>query len=76
MIRYVTELDLIDGKSIRFVVPSTVAPLYDPALGHLQTPDRTNNKYVQNTSYQVSFQIHVERSKHHEYIFFNLRRRR
>ncbi|CAF4335289.1 unnamed protein product, partial [Rotaria sordida] len=28
MIRYVTELDLIDGKSIRFVVPSTIAPRY------------------------------------------------
>ncbi|CAF3644851.1 unnamed protein product [Rotaria sp. Silwood1] len=61
-IRYVTELDLINGKSIRFVVPSTIAPRYNPELGHLQSPDRTNAKYVQNTPYTISFQIHVERN--------------
>ncbi|CAF3278735.1 unnamed protein product [Rotaria sp. Silwood2] len=62
IIRYVTELDLIDGKSIRFVVPSTIAPRYNPELGQIQSPDRTNTKYVQNTSYTISFQIHVERN--------------
>ncbi|CAF0932997.1 unnamed protein product [Rotaria sordida] len=62
MIRYVTELDLIDGKSIRFVVPSTIAPRYNPELGHLQSPDNTNAEYVQSTPYTISFQIHVERN--------------
>ncbi|CAF3914265.1 unnamed protein product, partial [Rotaria sp. Silwood1] len=61
-IRYVTELDLIDGNLIRFVVPSTIAPRYNPELGHLQSPDRTNAKYVQNTPYTISFQIYVERN--------------
>ena len=71
MIRYVTELDLIDGKSIRFVVPSTIAPRYDPEFGQLQSPDKANTKYVQNTPYSISFQIHVERSKHDEHLLFD-----
>ena len=67
-----TELDLIDGKSIRFVVPSTVAPRYNPRLGHLQSPDNTNAEYVQKTPYSISFQVHIQRSKHCQCIFLGL----
>ncbi len=62
-IKYVTELDLIDGTSIRFVVPTTIAPRYNPSLGGIQTPDLTSAKYVQNTSYSMRFQAHVLRGE-------------
>ena len=60
-IQYVTELDLVDENSIRFVVPTTIAPRYNPSLGGLQSPDRTKAEYVQNTSYSMWFQAHVLR---------------
>ncbi|CAF3425625.1 unnamed protein product [Rotaria socialis] len=63
IIRYVTELDLTEENSIRFVVPTTVAPRYNPSLGHLQTPDRTDAQYVQKTPYSMSFQAHVLRDE-------------
>ncbi|CAF2600098.1 unnamed protein product [Rotaria sp. Silwood2] len=66
MIKYVTELDLIDGSSIRFVVPTTIAPRYNPSLGHLQSPDRTAAEYVQNTSYSMWFQAHVLRGEEYK----------
>jgi hypothetical protein len=60
-IQYVTELELVEGNSIRFVVPTTIAPRYNPSKGSLQTPDDTKAEYVQNTSYSMSFQAHVLR---------------
>ncbi|CAF3602122.1 unnamed protein product [Rotaria sordida] len=65
-ITYVAELDLIDGNSIRFVVPTTIAPRYNPSLGRLQSPDGTPAEYVQNTSYSMSFQAHVLRGDEHK----------
>ncbi|UJR20655.1 hypothetical protein I4U23_023777 [Adineta vaga] len=62
-IQYVTELDLIDGNAIRFVVPTTIAPRYNPSLGHLQSPDKTNTEYVQKTPYSMYFRAHVLRSE-------------
>jgi hypothetical protein len=63
MIKYVTELDIIDGSSIRFVVPTTIAPRYNPSIGHLQSPDKTQSEYVQNTSYSMWFKAHVNRGE-------------
>ncbi|CAF0995129.1 unnamed protein product [Adineta steineri] len=65
-IQYVTELDLVDGSSIRFVVPTTIAPRYNPLLDHLQSPDNTKSEYVQNTSYSMWFQAHVLRSEEYK----------
>ncbi|CAF3519838.1 unnamed protein product [Adineta steineri] len=65
-IQYVTELDLIDGSSIRFVIPTTIAPRYNPSLGHLQTPDNTNSEYVQKTPYSMWFQAHVLRNEQYK----------
>ncbi|CAF1303922.1 unnamed protein product [Adineta steineri] len=65
-IQYVTELDLIDGSSIRFVVPTTIAPRYNPSLGHLQSPDNTNSEYVQKTPYSMWFQAHVLRNEQYK----------
>ncbi|CAF3419427.1 unnamed protein product, partial [Rotaria sp. Silwood2] len=63
IIKYVTELDLIDGNSIRFVVPTTIAPRYNPSLGHLQSPDGTQAKYVQKAPYSMKFKAHVLRGE-------------
>ncbi|CAF1412354.1 unnamed protein product, partial [Didymodactylos carnosus] len=60
-IQYVTELELIDENFIRFVVPTTIAPRYNPSLGHLQSPDKTKSEYVQKTPYSMWFQAHVLR---------------
>ncbi len=62
-IQYVSELDLVNGNSIRFVVPTTIAPRYNPTLGHLQSPDRTQAEYVQKTPYSMWFKAHVLRSE-------------
>ena len=67
-IQYVTELDLVNETSIRFVVPTTIAPRYNPALGHLQTPDRSGAAYVQKTPYSMWFQAHVIRGDQCKYL--------
>ncbi len=70
-IKYVTELDLIDGSSIRFVVPTTIAPRYNPSLGHLQLPDQTKTEYVQKTPYSMWFKAHVLRGEECTQIFIS-----
>ncbi|CAF0794617.1 unnamed protein product [Adineta ricciae] len=62
-IQYVTELDLVDNNAIRFVVPTTIAPRYNPSLGHLQSPDKTKAEYVQKTPYSMDFRARVLRSE-------------
>ncbi len=68
-IKYVTELDLIDGSSIRFVVPTTIAPRYNPSLGTIQSPDQTQAEYVQKTPYSMWFKAHVLRGEECKSIF-------
>ncbi|CAF4321362.1 unnamed protein product, partial [Rotaria sordida] len=41
-ISYVTELDLVQGSIIRFVVPTTIAPRYNPERGGISSPAGTN----------------------------------
>ncbi|CAF1042700.1 unnamed protein product [Rotaria sordida] len=54
-ISYVTELDLIDGFIIRFVIPTTIAPRYDSKQGGISSPASTNSKYVQKSPYTIKF---------------------
>ena len=44
-ISYVTELDLVqNGTKIRFVIPTTIAPRYNPNKGGISSPAGTNCK--------------------------------
>ena len=52
---------MVDGSSIRFVVPTTISPRYNPSLGGLQQPDQTPTKFTQKTPYSLWFQAHVAR---------------
>lgn len=56
-----TELELAEENSIRFVVPTTIAARYNPLLGASQSPDGTDAEYVQKTPYSMWFQAHVLR---------------
>ncbi|CAF1684983.1 unnamed protein product, partial [Adineta ricciae] len=58
-IGYVTELNLVQGSLIRFVVPTTIAPRYDPHKGGLASPAGTTSKYVQSSPYTIDFRCHI-----------------
>ncbi|CAF0897560.1 unnamed protein product [Adineta steineri] len=61
-ISYVTELELIEnGKKIRFVIPTTIAPRYNPTKGEITSPAGTNYKYVQSSPYTIQFQCEIEK---------------
>ncbi|CAF4502589.1 unnamed protein product [Rotaria sp. Silwood1] len=45
-IAYVTELDFVQGSIIRFVVPTTIAPRYNPDKGSIASPSGTSSKYM------------------------------
>ncbi|CAF3121684.1 unnamed protein product [Rotaria socialis] len=61
-ISYVTELDLIqNGRKIRFVIPTTIAPRYNPNNGGIGSPAETNSKYVQTSSYTIDFRCQVDK---------------
>ena len=60
-ISYVSELDLIDdGGTIRFVIPTTIAPRYNPDVGGISSPFDTTSKYVQRSPYTIEFCCQVE----------------
>ncbi|CAF3527834.1 unnamed protein product [Rotaria sp. Silwood1] len=59
-ISYVTELDLIQGSIIRFVVPTTIAPRYNPERGGISSPAGTNAQYIQTSPYTIEFCCQVE----------------
>lgn len=57
VISYVTELDLIHGSIIRFVIPATIAPRYSPQKkGSIST-----YKYVQSSPYIIKFRCWIEK---------------
>jgi len=62
VISYVTELNLVQDSIIRFVVPTTIAPRYNPAKGGLVSPAGTNAKYVQSSTYTIEFRCRIEKS--------------
>jgi von Willebrand factor A domain-containing protein 5 len=62
-ISYVTELNAVqNGQTIRFVVPTTIAPRYNPEKGDITGPAQTTSKYVQKTSYTIQFHCEVDRT--------------
>ncbi|CAF2135272.1 unnamed protein product [Rotaria magnacalcarata] len=61
-ISYVTELDLVEnGTKIRFVVPETIAPRYNPNVGGISAPAGTTSEYVQSSPYTIEFHCRVEK---------------
>jgi len=60
--KYVTELTLIDGNKIRFVLPTTIAPRYNPSVGGISSPANTQTNYVQSAPYTIDFQCQIDRS--------------
>jgi hypothetical protein len=60
-ISYVTELDLIQGSIIRFVIPTTIAPRYSPQKKRITSLANTQSKYVQSTPYRIEFQCRIEK---------------
>lgn len=55
-ISYVTELELVHGSIIRFVIPATIAPRYSP-LRKASMPA----KHVQSTPYAIDVRCRVEK---------------
>ena len=51
-ISYVTQLEFIQGSTIRFVVPTTIAPRYNPDKSGISGVAGTTSKYIQ---YKNSF---------------------
>jgi hypothetical protein len=60
-IKYVTELVLIDGNKTRFVIPTTIAPRYNPLVGGISSPAGTQTKYVQSAPYTIDFLCQIDR---------------
>ncbi|CAF4128868.1 unnamed protein product, partial [Rotaria sp. Silwood2] len=60
-IAYVTELDFVQGSTIRFVVPTTIAPRYNPDKGSIASPAATHSKYVQSTAYTIEFRCRIDK---------------
>jgi hypothetical protein len=65
-ISYVTELDFVQDSTIRFVVPTTIAPRYNPTQGGIASPGDTNSKYVQSSSYRIDFCCRIEKMNRSE----------
>ncbi|CAF1045856.1 unnamed protein product [Didymodactylos carnosus] len=61
-ISYITELDLVQGSTIRFVVPTTIAPRYNPDKGSIALPLNTTSKYAQSTPYTIDFRCYIEKT--------------
>jgi len=62
-ISYVTELDLVqNGTKIRFVIPTTIAPRYNPNIGNISAPAGTTSEYVQSSPYTIEFRCRVEKN--------------
>ena len=61
-ISYVTELQLVQNASkIRFVIPTTIAPRYNPDKGGISAPSGTTSKYVQTSPYTVELLCRVDK---------------
>lgn len=68
-VSYVTELDLIQGTIIRFVIPTIIAPRYTPK--QRTTLTNIKSKYIQSIPYIINFHCHIEKlydSHRQEYI--------
>ena len=61
IISYVTELEFIQGSTIRFVVPTTIAPRYNPDKSGISGVAGTTSKYIQSTPYTIDFRCRVDK---------------
>ncbi|CAF3818438.1 unnamed protein product [Rotaria sp. Silwood1] len=67
-ISYVSELDLLhcdEKPTIRFVIPTTIAPRYSPTESSIVSPGRTQAKYVQSAPYTIEFVCQVDKLDQH-----------
>ncbi|CAF3028409.1 unnamed protein product, partial [Rotaria sp. Silwood2] len=63
IISYVSELDLIEnGTKIRLVVPTSIAPRYNPGKGGISSPAGTTTNYVQSSSFTIEFHCRIEKA--------------
>ncbi|CAF2933261.1 unnamed protein product [Rotaria sp. Silwood2] len=61
-ISYVSELDLVqNGSQIRFVVPTTIAPRYNPTKDGISSPTGITSQYVQTVPYTIEFHCRVDK---------------
>ncbi|CAF1510881.1 unnamed protein product [Adineta ricciae] len=59
---YVSELDLVEnGTKIRFVLPTTIAPRYNPYQGSISSLASTTSTYVQWSPYTIDLRCHVNK---------------
>ncbi|CAF3613170.1 unnamed protein product [Rotaria sp. Silwood1] len=67
-ISYVSELDLLHTSkkpTIRFVVPTTIAPRYSPSHKSIASPGETQVKYAESVPYTIEFMCQVEKLDQH-----------
>ncbi|CAF0897377.1 unnamed protein product [Adineta steineri] len=63
-ISYVSELDLLHDNNkptIRFVIPTTIAPRYSPVQKGIASPGGTQVQYAESVPYTIEFQCHVDK---------------
>jgi hypothetical protein len=60
-VAYVTELEYAQESIIRFVVPTTIAPRYNPNKDGIASVAGTNSKYVQSTPYTIEFRCRIDK---------------
>jgi len=61
-IAYVTELELVHGSTIQFVIPTAIAPRYNPEKGGLSSPGNTKAAYVQSSPYTIDFCCRIKKT--------------
>ena len=54
-------MELFQGSTIRFVIPTTIAPRYNPDQRDIAGPAGTSSKYVQSAPYTIGFRCHIDR---------------
>ncbi|CAF2865979.1 unnamed protein product [Rotaria sp. Silwood2] len=67
-ISYVSELDLLHSSkkpTIRFVVPTTIAPRYSPSHKSITSPGETQVEYAETVPYTIEFMCQVEKLDQH-----------
>jgi hypothetical protein len=63
-ISYVSELDLLHSSkkpTIRFAIPTTIAPRYSPSHQGIASPGGTQVEYAQSVPYTMEFTCQVEK---------------
>ncbi|CAF3800096.1 unnamed protein product [Adineta steineri] len=60
-IAYVTELELVHESTIQFVIPTTIAPRYNPDTKSISLPANTNCNYIQSSSYTIELICRIKK---------------